>query len=164
MVSEKIDSRQAFLSASEYRQYAYFRVMSSLPLGHVGDVLELEPIRYWDKGDSFESRGKTFERKFSNWALESGCLETEPFEAHFNALLEMLEPRAQQLAIINEQHECAIVCVAYSLQSCGFEMSADLMRRLAALGLSVELDAYGMTDPHDEIENLRSLIETAQSI
>ena len=158
-MSLKSDGTDTFLRSSRYRQYAYLSVTSTEPLGHVADLLGHDPERYWDKDDDHLLRNeRTLKRRFSRWTLESRLAETDELEAHLLALLEKLEPRAEQVRTLAAQHQCSIVCVVYGLQNHGFRLPPDLLGRIAAMNVSLELDGYDATDPHDVIVHLRSLV------
>lgn len=158
-MSLKSDATDSYLRSSRNRQFAYFRVTSLEPLGHVAGLLGLDPERYWDKDDDHVlGNGRTLKRRFSRWILESRRAETEDLEAHCLALFDMLEPRAEVVRGLAARHQCVIVCVQYGLQNNGFLFPPTLLGRIASLNLSLEFDGYDAKDPHDVIVHLRSLV------
>lgn len=162
-MSTKLSVDDCAPNSLEYRQYVYFMVTSDEPLNFVGEVLGQNPIRFWNKGDRFERNGRQFQRQFSYWAMESDMRESEPLDTHFAALLDRLEASTDGLRKVQEKCNCRIVCVSYSIQSFGFILTAQMQARCVALGLDIEFDMYNLLDPHDEIMDLRSLVDSSQS-
>ena len=82
----------------------------------------------------------------ASWRIHSQVKDPgAPLDAHIANLLDLVEPRLRALRETVKPLETGINCVAYFElhQGNGFHLSADLLRRLADLGLSLDFDLYG---------------------
>ena len=80
-----------------------------------------------------------------SWRIHSQVNDpAAPLDAHIANLLDLVEPRLPALREIVKPLETGINCVAYfeAHQGNGFHLSADLLRRLADYGLTVDFDLY----------------------
>lgn len=134
-----------------YNTYAYFFVRGfDCAIQQISDLLQIAPTRAWLKDD--EGMGGR-PRKFSNWELHSPLLRTEVFQdRHLNALLEILEDRREGVLQARSLYTCGLQGVGYyTNENPGFHMEAELISRVAALGLSVDFDLYCLCD-HEQPE------------
>ncbi len=146
------------MNSTQDRQYAYFAVTSDEPISdHVSNI-PLEPSRYWNVGEIVVRGDREFTRRGSRWVIESGLPESEPLEAHIEAVIETVTSVSARLQEFPKHCIQSVVCVAFSVQSSGFVLSPKLLRKISDLGLNLEYDFYSNVDPHDELAELRSLI------
>jgi len=86
----------------------------------------------------------TMRRKYGRWEYGSPLPVTEPVAAHLNALLPMLEERAELIRMLHSKYAALLQCVIYVREGCnpGFDLPGELLGRVAALGLSLDFDIY----------------------
>ena len=115
-------------------------------------LMGIEPTTAWGKGDPWPNHSH-LKHRHSLWSLESGLAPSESITAHFLDLLPALESRGEALLEVMKKFDAAIQVVAYwYCANPGFDLSADLVRRIAALGLSLDFDFYCLGDDVDESE------------
>lgn len=122
--------------------YAYFWVagFDGSPDAITRD-LGLQPTEVWAKGDSWYP-GRP--RPDSVWHLHSTLPRTEMFmEEHLEALLTLIEPKAEAIGSLRSRYAVGISCVGYYRnEHPGFHLSAALIARLHVLSLDVDFDLY----------------------
>ena len=127
-----------------YETYAYLWVRGfDPPHSRISDALGLEPSEAFHEGDPWY---KDRTRPFSSWHLTSPLPRTEVFlDAHIEALLDVLEPKREQLAEVAARYEVGMNCVGYyTSANPGIHLSAEVLRCCAGLGLSIDFDLYCM--------------------
>ena len=110
-------------SADTNREYAYFRAVGSFYPTEMTGVLGLEPTECWKAGDSFERRGRILRWPSSYWKLDSGCNDTEEFDAHVNALLARLRRHREGLLRAINIAKLQFVCVGFYYQNFSGELN-----------------------------------------
>lgn len=112
------------------------------PPSDVTALLGIDPTTAWMEGEPVSGH-PTARRTFSSWQLKSPLPLTTGFEEQMEALLRIMEDRAEQVRLVNERFGAQIGCAAY-FQSVnpGFGLSADHCARIAVLGLSLDFDLY----------------------
>ena len=122
--------------------YAYFfvREFDGDP-EQISDLLGLVPTRTWQRGE-LGVGGR--QREFNNWELHSPLPRTEIFQdSHLAALLDILESERERVLSVISKFECGLQGVGYyTNENPGVHMSADLISRTAAFGLSIDFDLY----------------------
>ncbi len=108
----------------------------------ISDLLRLTPSEVARKG---EANRKGLPVQSNKWEIESPAPRNTPdFEGHLDALLTLLEPRRTEILSLSERSKIGIYCVGYYNYDPGFEISGDLIARLATLRLSkIGFDLYG---------------------
>jgi len=122
--------------------YAYFRVSSGdLPLDEITSRMGIEPTQAWRKGDPGTYNPA---RPHAGWCLYSPLPRSEiVLPRHIEALLPFLEPRASVVVELGTRFRTWLVCVGrYSASSPGLFLSAEVVRRIANLGLALDCDLY----------------------
>ena len=118
----------------------------------VTDLLGIAPTSAWATGDP-GLRGHP--RRFARWNLASPAGENATVEDQLAALLPLLEARAAAVAEAARRFEAGIHCAAYFREvNPGFRLDAALVARVAALGLSLDLDLYCLGAPGESTENI----------
>ena len=114
----------------------------------VSALLGLAPTEIWERGRPRPGRVDGFV-KHERWKLDSPLPETEPFERHLEALIAQLETCADGVREAASRFRARLVCYShFHTWNPEFDISADQIRRIAALGLSFEFDLY-FTDDDD---------------
>lgn len=124
------------------RAYAYFRVAAdSLPLMEITDVLSLQPTESWRKGDPGAYNPS---RPDSGWCYYSPLPRSNlRIEEHVEALLPLLESKSSAVNELGSRFKTYLVCVGhFSESSPSFFLSSSVVKRIAALGLSIDCDLY----------------------
>jgi hypothetical protein len=128
----------------EYKTYAYFSVKGfDCDYTEITKVMGIEPSRAHNKGSS-HSKTPQIKRKTSVWALYSSKPETEVFlDSHIESVLHLIEPKRERIKELASKYYVGIQCVGYYTNANpGFHMSAELIQRVAALGLWMDFDLY----------------------
>jgi hypothetical protein len=106
-------------------------------------IMGMAPSKAWIKGEPYASPSPGARRTHSRWALESGRHEAEPVEAHLVALLERLEPKVEEIRRVSQRFDVQIGVAQYFHEvNPQFRIEADILRRLAALGVPLNFDQY----------------------
>ena len=112
------------------------------PPAEVTALLGLEPTAAWKDGDRVPGRPDA-RRPGSAWRIQSPPPRTATFEDQLQALLEILETRADQVRAAAKRYHAQISCAGYFASfNPGFGLSAQHVARIAALGLSMDFDLY----------------------
>lgn len=122
--------------------HAYFWVEGfDGPPAQITSQMGLEPCETRGAGDVSISGRVT---KCSQWAVASPLARgNHLIQEYLEALLPLLETRAEVVARLARTCSVGINCVGYYYGSNpGLHLSAPLVVRLAALGLSVDFDLY----------------------
>lgn len=132
--------------------YAYFTIDGSGDSSVVTDIIGVIATREYSEGAPRERIGNYQTMK---WMLYSrldkdGALH-DTLEQHVEDVLTQVEEFKDNLALLGEEYDKYIQCVAYyhgANLGCG--LSKSLVERAAALGLSFEFDLYTLSDePQD---------------
>lgn len=112
----------------------------SCPHEEITSEMGMEPSEAYNKGDQ-ATYGPS---KFSFWQLLSPLPEGDLFlDEHLDALLPILETRAREIKNISDRYKVGINCVGYFRDvNPGFHLSADMIKRVSDLRLSIDFDLY----------------------
>ena len=118
----------------------------------VTDLLGIAPTKAWARGTPMA--GKAGERgatwRYARWELASPAGEGAGVAEQLAALLPLLEARAVVLAEARRRFGAGLACAAYFREvNPGFHLDAELVARVAALGLSFDFDLYCLGAPED---------------
>lgn len=98
--------------------------------------------RCWRIGDL---RPKTIiKEKQNGWILDSGLPRTATLDEHINALLSILEPRADSVRQLSVASTVELSCVVYSDHNPGLSFDASVIAKIARLGAGLDIDLYIM--------------------
>jgi len=105
--------------------------------------LGIEPTYSHEVGDAF-GRGDQ-QRKQAMWSLSTEADVRGPLAKHLARLLDRIEPKGSVIEdMANEGYEMDWFCfVGIEGGQGGVVLSVDLLRRLAALPIELDLDIYG---------------------
>lgn len=137
--------------ADRHRYTASLRVLSDeLRLGTLIAALG-EPTRGHDIGDPVSSRSSA-KRKHSTWTLDADLDRERPLDEHIEPLVTFAETHRAQLSEIRPRCDrIDIFCGVFANDAQGgWELSPDLMQRLADLSLPVGFDLYSTAEPTDD--------------
>jgi hypothetical protein len=108
----------------------------------VTKLMDIAPTDAWRVGDPVPDQPTTT-RNHSQWTLASGCGLEAPVEDHLHALLTILEERRQRIREVALRYAVELQCaIYYEEDTPGIHLSEDVVRRVAALGLAIDLDLY----------------------
>ncbi len=127
------------------REYAYFRATGKGSHDKFSKLIGIKPTNHWSEGDLNPRNNQP--RKFMNWNLESGFYDTHDIDEHIVSLLSMLEPLRDVLLQLGDEYDLCIQCVGYFPASGhGIHLSKEKIKRISALGLSIDYDFYYIDD------------------
>ena len=113
-------------------------------------VLGITPTDIVRSGDTHGPSKRAATYKINGWFLSSeSSVSSQDSLRHIEWLLALIEPRCAQLSALREQgHRMVISCYWLSASGHGGPtLTADIMRRVAEVGLDLEFDVYfGGTD------------------
>jgi hypothetical protein len=114
----------------------------------------LSPTSAWRFGDPMPPH-PTAIRNHSRWSLKSPLpLETH-VERHLEALLSLLEPYATNIRECAADFSIELCCAIYYEDfTPGIHLSPEILRRIGALGISLDLDLYFLRDDSDPPKNV----------
>jgi len=144
------------------RQYAYLSISGSGQSSVISDVLEIEPDDEWSEGDAWRPEPQNAKRFSMRWKLNSGALETDDLNHHITLILNSLRRKRAALQSLLGKYDVKIVCVSYNYQGFSFDLDFNLQRTLTDFGIRLWFDAYDLTDPHAEINNLRDQLKALE--
>jgi len=105
-------------------------------------AMGIEPTKAWVKGEAI-ANSRQGKHTHSRWVLQSTRPLAEPIEAHFENLLSRLESRHEAVAEVRTRFEARLVVAAYWYEANpSFRLTADIVQRIATLGLEVDFDLY----------------------
>ena len=108
----------------------------------VTELMGVEPTEVWAKGDPTTGH-PAVARNHSRWVLKSPLDLERDVEDHIEALLSILERRSAAVFKVAERFDTQITCAVYYADfTPGIHLSEDLIRRVAALGLCIDLDLF----------------------
>ncbi len=109
----------------------------------VTEFLGLTPTFAAAAGEPLPHR-PSMRRKHGRWEFGSPLAVTESVAAHLDALLPMLEQRAELIRALLSKYPALLQCVIYVREGCnlGFDLPVELLARVAALGLALDFDIY----------------------
>jgi hypothetical protein len=112
------------------------------PPAQITALVGLEPTAAWTDGDRVPGHSRA-RRPGSAWRIQSPLPRTASFQDQIQALLEILESRANQVRAAADRYHAQISCAGYFASfNPGFGLSAGHVARIAALGLSMDFDLY----------------------
>jgi hypothetical protein len=115
--------------------------------------LEIAPSRAYARGERSGTRGgRDWYWRAGLWALRSTMPEGSELEDHLQALLDQLEPRAQIIRDFLAEGCAADFFCGLFLDHLneGVELSPQILGRVAALGATLGLDIYGLSEDGDD--------------
>jgi hypothetical protein len=132
--------------------YAYFSIDEfSCPVDELTKRVGLQPTEAWQVGDIVPP--VRFPRKFSAWRIKSRISHLEEVERHVVDVLDQIRGREAVFRDIAREHCVRMQCVGYYNEyNPGFRLEPDIVRRLADLGVTIDLDAYYFFDDKHETE------------
>jgi hypothetical protein len=136
-------------SENKPRTLVSFRIFApELDPDKVSQVLGLVPDRTHRKGDYPRNNPKYFPYKHGMWGLHSQLPREEPFTAHLESLLAILEPKQKQILELSETNNVDFFCSLF-WQS-GFQLPPRLLRQIANLGAVLGVDVYPSDEESEE--------------
>lgn len=110
----------------------------------------ISPSRSWQKGDR---KGKTLlVEKENGWLLNSSLPADSPFTDHIRCLLDVIEPVEDQFRAFTEKWDSSIACALYiDDETPELYFEKWILKRIAALNLSFDLDLYCLGEEDNEI-------------
>lgn len=113
----------------------------------VTQLMGLEPTKVRVAGETFKTPKMTSAKliKRNLWKFDSQLTTSAHVEEHLEALLALLEARADALEKLATVYEAELEiggAIYYEDWTPGIHLSRELTRRLAQLGLSLDLDLY----------------------
>lgn len=126
-------------------------VSSELTCGDITSQIGLQPTKCHEKGTLASPRNPRSHRlESSAWILDSGLEDGADAKQHFEALLTLIEPRSDKLAVLRSSCRIEFFIGYWSGNGQGgFVLPADLISRLASLSIDWSLDLYPPTGPED---------------
>lgn len=125
------------------KQVAYFGVQGKGSMHVVTHLLGIAPTDGWSEGDPISTRSnRPAFRRFMRWRLDSGLLNSMPLELHLEAVVTKVEAVADRLSALPEGFDAKIVFVANDGRGLGLRVDQSIIRRIAALHLSIDIDFY----------------------
>jgi len=114
----------------------------------------LSPTSAWRRGDPMPSH-PTATRNHSRWSFQSPLpLETH-VEKHFEALLPLPEPHTASIRECAAEFSVELCCAIYYEDfTPGIHLSPEILQRITALGIPLDLDLYCLGDDSDPPENV----------
>lgn len=132
------------------REYAYFTITGPSTHEAVTEKLGIEPSKAWNAGEPNPRTGRPQAKM--RWSLSSGHDDTEPLQCHIESLLSWLTRCSEGLRSLWVDHDLTIVCVSYYPEhSNGAYLDRETIRRLAMLGIALDLDFYQVGDHGHEV-------------
>jgi len=132
------------------REYAYFHISGQGTHEAISELLGLKASESWNAGDLSPQNGRPC--KFMRWILSSDLDDTHPMSEHIEALLLVLNTRADALRKLWVDFDLTLQCVGYFPPSGhGFHLDREQIRQAARLGLALDLDFYYVDDHGHEV-------------
>lgn len=128
------------------KTYAYFFVSEfDCSVQEITKLMGVSPTKSCNKGAP-GAHVDTLPR--SIWELHSTLARGEmPLQDHVENVLMVLEKRPEIVAKLGQQYTAGINCVGYYYSANpGLHLSAELIKRVAALDLSLDFDLYNLVD------------------
>jgi hypothetical protein len=120
----------------------------------VSELLRLTPTRVGLRGD-LTRHG--LPRRAELWALESKRSPAEPFQAHLEALLGQLEQHSAGVREVARRFHAVFQCHShFETANPGFAIPAELLARVAALGVGFDFDLYVIYADESETQQSES--------
>lgn len=129
--------------------YAYFWVQKyDCSSEEISSMMQISPTEVRERGDVSQN-GKV--RNHSLWQLDSPLARGDNFlQDYLSQLLDILEIRESAIKTLVQKYEAGINCVGYYYGSNpGLHLSAELIKRVAQLDLSVDFDLYNYAGDED---------------
>ena len=129
------------MSDDKPRTLVSFRIFApGLDPRQVTEVLGLTPDSSHLQGDYPRNNPKYSAYKHGMWSLRSKISPDEPLSVHLEHLLSVLEPKQEQILSLSKENDVDFYCGLFS--QIGFELSPDLLKRIANLGASLGVSVY----------------------
>ena len=131
------------------QSFVFFAVFEfDKDLDRVSSVVGVQPTRSWLKGEPFSEQGGR--HTHDRWELGSTSPDAASPEEKLLELVGTLEELAPGVRAAAEQFEAGIGCAVYTSQANpGIHISATLLARIAALGLTLDFDVYQLEKSHE---------------
>ncbi len=87
------------------------------------------------------------------WQLNSPLPISAHVEEHIEALLSLLEPRSDAISTLAQVHQAQVginCAIYYEDFTPGIHLSQDITKRIAVLGLYVDLDLYFLGNSEEQ--------------
>lgn len=121
--------------------YASLRVLSIvLSARELVQALGVVPDKQWGIGDTREKT--SIRRKENGWEIVSALPLSAGIEEHINALLLRAEAAAEAFNLLGEDACVLLSCAVYCESVPALFLSAEVVKRLAAIGAGLDLDVY----------------------
>ena len=105
-------------------------------------TLSLEPTQSGVKGERFSARHSAV-RRTSFWLLKCPLSNSLPLTEHLEWLLDLFEPKIGLINSIAEGSKIMLLCGFSSGNGQGgFTLDAQLLQRIASIGIAFSLDLY----------------------
>lgn len=114
------------------------------PPERITAALGVQPTQTWNEGDPLPR--STARRRKSGWRLTAPAQGSEDLEVYASWLLDQLPERIDLSAVTGSYGITLWFTVHVGDQTPSAYLSADTIRRLAALGAGVDIDMYGGFD------------------
>jgi hypothetical protein len=114
----------------------------------VEDTLGLVADHKHKRGDLPKNDPKFAPYKHGMWSLDSTLAAERPFTDHLESLLDILEPKRDNILKFAKEHSVRFFCSLYS--HIGFELPSQLVGRIAAIGADFGVSVY----PPDNVDRL----------
>lgn len=128
-----------------------FVVQSEVLAGdEISQRLGLEPTQVTQRGELLSPRNPDGRRRVhTTWELTSSIPETEELAAHLEALLPCVESRLPALRRIQSEGGTVFWSCFVTAKPLGnaFRLEAELLSRLAEVGVSLDFDLYDSDEP-----------------
>jgi Domain of unknown function (DUF4279) len=113
----------------------------------------LSPTSAWRRGDPMPDTTAT--RNHSRWSFQSPLPLDTHVEKHLAALLPLLEAHAASIRECAAEFSVEICCAIYYEDfTPGIHLWPEVLQRIAALGIPLDLDLYFLGDDSEPPENV----------
>lgn len=104
------------------------------------DIIGIPCDSCWRIGDT---RTHTIIKEETNgWILNSGLPRSAALEEHVDALLRLLDSRADSIRSLSPAANVELSCVIYAEELPAISFDASIIGRLARLGVGLDIDVY----------------------
>jgi len=130
-----------------------FRLQGSFDPDDITDMLGIPPDRTWREG---EARWPLLRWETSGWSLVVGPEQSVDLEAQLKSMLDTIEPIQDRVRAVRDRYqaEAGVFCSADVVdQTPAIILGAETIRRLARLGLDLDIDILLTEADRDEGEH-----------
>ena len=131
------------MKKNETKAYFNFRNFDCEP-DYITEKLGIEPRTAGVAGDPHPvGAGKTIPLRESLWSLQSPIEVHNPVEEHVQALLDLLEKRAEPLKEFTNKYESTLyIAIYYYEVNPAICLDKDLIKRIADLHIDIDFDIF----------------------